>query len=220
MNHRHVRLVACATALVCAACSSSGGTGPTTTTLSASDDFERAQLGPNWAQVLGSNSGIVGGKDFGALTAGFMSVDWAAFQFGVDQFSEAVVASGKDANMMVQVHVRRQSSTLARYGFHYNVEKTPKVWEIKYDGVPTADTRIIASLAGTGPTGGDVIRIEARGREIRGYLNGQQVIVATDNATNAILAAGGTGMTTRMAGGTTTTYPAPIVASWKGGSLQ
>jgi hypothetical protein len=214
------RVVACAFLLLSAGCSSSPTTTPTPTSQNASDDFERSQLGPNWKQVLGgSNAGIVANKDFGALSAGFMSVDWTS-TFGADQFSEAVIAAGKNPNLMVQVHVRRQSGSLARYGFHFNLEKSPAVWEIKYDGVPTADTRILVSLAGSNPVAGDVIRIEARGREISGWLNGVRILVATDNAANAVLLTGGTGMTSRMATGTTTSYPAPIAASWKGGTLQ
>lgn len=214
------RQVLCAAIVaVLGACSS--GTSAPSPSLSASDDFERSQLGANWVQVLGgSNAGIVANKDFGALTAGFMSVDWAAAQFPADQFSEIVVASGKDANMMVQVHVRRQSGSLARYGLHFNLERTPPAWEIKYDGVPTPETRVLGSLVTTGPAGGDVIRIEARGRVISGFRNGQILLTATDNAANAILLAGGTGITSRVAtGSTTTTYPAPIAASWRGGPL-
>jgi hypothetical protein len=202
-----------------AGCSSATVT-PTPTTTTVTDDFERAQLGANWVQVLGgSNAGIVAGKDFGALSAGFMSVDWAAGQFPLDQFSEIVIANGRDPNLMVQVHVRRQSGSLARYGLHFNLEKTPPVWEIKYDGVPTAQTRILVSLVASGPVAGDVIRIEARGRQISGWRNGQPLLSATDNDATAILATGGTGITSRMATGTTTTYPAPIAASWKGGPL-
>ena len=198
------------------ACSS--GTGPAAITVT--DDFERIDLGPNWTHRIGTNAGIVGGKDFGALSFGFMSVDWTANQFGADQFSEATMAPGKDPNMLVQVHVRRQTvGSAARYGFHYTPEKIPPVWEIKFDGVPTPETRILAEVAGSPPAVGEVIRIEARGREIRAYRNGQLVLSATDNAPDAVLVAGGLGITTRMRQGTSTTYPTPIVASWKGGSL-
>ena len=194
----------------------SGGTGASDV---ASDDFERAALGPNWVELFGQSGGIVGGKDFGMLAAGFLTVDWAA-RFGADQFSEAVIAATKPANVLVQVHVRRQSDSFARYGFHYNPEKTPAVWEIKYDGVPTPDTRILASSTGPALVPGDVIRIEVRGREISGFLNGQRLLVATDLAPNAILGTGGTGITTRLKDGTTTTSPAAVVASWRGGTLK
>lgn len=186
--------------------------------VTASDDFERATLGANWSTASGSAAGIVAGN-FGALFLGPVSSDWIASSFGADQFSEVVVATGKDPNMLVQPHVRRQSSSPARYGFHYNLEKTPAVWEIKYDGVPTAEVRILTSTTGPAPVAGDVMRIEARGREISGYLNGQRILVATDNAASAILATGGVGITARLVVGTSTTYPTPIVASWRGGSL-
>lgn len=213
-----LRSAAFAAAWVALACSS--GVGPGSDASSASDDFERAQLGPSWNTAFGSAAGIIGGKDFGALSPGPVSVDWVPAQFAADQYSEVVVASGKDPNMMVQPHVRRQSGTLARYGFHHNSEKSPQVWEIKYDGVPTADVRILASLASSAPVAGDVIRIEARGREISGYLNGQRILAATDNAPDAILGTGGTGITARLESGTSTTYPTAIAASWTGGSLK
>jgi hypothetical protein len=211
------------TVLLLAACSSnpSEPVGPTPSGDEVVDDFERSALGPNWTYVpTGSNAGIVGGKDFGMMSAGFMSLDWTGSRFGADQFSEVVIAARKDPNLMVQVHVRRQSS-FARYGFHYNVERTPPAWEIKYDGVPTAQTRILGTSTTSGPAPGDVIRLEARGRVISGYKNGQAIITATDNDPSAVLLAGGTGITARtVLGSTTTTYPAPIAASWRGGSLR
>jgi hypothetical protein len=161
----------------------------------------------------------VAGKDFGALSIGFLTVDWAG-RFGADQFSEVVIAATKDVNALVQVHVRRQSDSFARYGFHYNPEKSPAVWEIKYDGVPTAQTRIIASTTGPALANGDVVRIEVRGRQISGFRNGQLVLVASDDAPNAILATGGTGITSRPKDGTTIPYPAPVAASWRGGTLK
>lgn len=201
------------------ACSDGTSPGIANNPATASDDFERASLGASWSTASGSAAGIVGGQDLGALSTGPLSIDWIATSFAADQFSEVVVAAGKDPNMLVQAHVRRQSSTPARYGFHFNPEKSPAVWEIKYDGVPTPDVRILTSAQGPEPVAGDVLRIEARGREISGYLNGVRILVATDNAANAILAAGRTGITARLKVGTSTTYPTPIVASWKGGSL-
>jgi hypothetical protein len=184
--------------------------------LDAVDEFERAELGANWSVVSGSAAGIVAGRDFGALFLGPVSVDWAT-DLGANQFSEVIIAGGKDANMLVQVHVRKQASTRARYGFHWNPEHTPAQWEIKFDGVPTAQTRILASAAGDGPANGDVIRIEAYGREIRGYHNGRLVLAATDSAADAVLISGGAGITARPKTGTVTSYPAPIAARWRGG---
>jgi hypothetical protein len=208
-----------AAVLVASACASSPS-NPGPSAAGASDDFERAALGPNWTHRIGSNAGIVASKDFGALSFGFMSVDWTATEFGADQYSEVVIAATKDPNMLVQVHVRRQTvGSAARYGFHWNPEQTPQVWELKFDGVPTAQTRLLTSVPGAGPVAGDVLRIEARGREISGWRNGQRILVATDNAPDATLTAGGAGITTRTRVGTTVTYPAPVAASWKGGSL-
>lgn len=190
---------------------------PSTGKGSGSDDFERVQLGPSW-RTSSAAAGIVGARDFGMLTLGSVAADWAASEFSGDQFSEVVVANGKDPNMLLQVHVRRQS-TGARYGFHYNPERSPAAWEIKYDGVPTEQTRIIASVVAAAPVAGDVIRIEAQGREITGYVNGRRLVTATDNAVSAFVKPGAAGITARPRRGSAPRLPSPIVATWRGGSL-
>lgn len=141
--------------------------------------------------------------------------------FDADQYSEIVVADAWRPDLLLQLHLRRQvGASKARYGFHYNAETIPPRWEIKYDGVPTAETRVLASSSSVpGPAGGDILRFEARGRVLGGYLNGQLVLSATDNAPNAILTTGGTGITARPRSGTTPMLPAPAAASWRGGSL-
>ena len=80
--------------------------------------------------------------------------------------------------------MRRRASDNARYGFHWNDESTFK-WEIKFDGVPTAQTRIVGSAAGTAPQLGDTLRVEARGNVIKGFHNGVEVVSATDTDQSA-----------------------------------
>jgi hypothetical protein len=187
----------------------------------SADDFERAELGPNWIDRLaGGVAGIVAGRDLGAMRApGNLSVDWVGASFPADQFGEIVVAAGKDPNLMFQLHVRRQSGTFVRYGFHYNIERSPAVWELKYDGVPAAETRILGTSTVAGPAAGDVIRFEIRGRVLSGFKNGQPIVTATDNAPSAILTTGAVGISVRPALGTSPRYPTSIAASWKGGPL-
>lgn len=185
----------------------------------AVDEFERLQLGPNW-RARSTATGIVGAMDFGALALGPVSADWAGTPLDEDQFSEIVVSAGKDPNMMAQVHVRHQRTTGARYGFHYNPERSPAVWEIKYDGVPAEQTRILARVAAPAPVAGDVIRIEAKGRGLTGYVNGKRILSATDNSASAVVGAGSAGITARPKRGSVVRYPTPIASTWRGGSLK
>jgi len=131
--------------------------------------------------------------------------------------------------MLTQVYVRRRTNDLARYGFHFNDENedgtgiaNPR-WEIKYDGVPTAQTRILASVPATMPQPGDTLRIEVRGTSpvlIKGFHNGMEVISATDSAHQRITASGVVGMVSRVRRGGFTAPPnSPVFAGWRGGSL-
>ena len=103
----------------------------------AADDFERHLLGPNWTLLLGSQAGIVNSRALGVANTNWCFVVWTASAFRADQFSEATIASDIDPNMLTQVFVRRRTSDLARYGFHWNGDPGRSQWEIKYDGVPT-----------------------------------------------------------------------------------
>ena len=180
-----------------------------------SDDFERASLGSDWKIHLGS-PGIVAGSDLGLVSGTFALVSWAA-SIPSDQFSEAQLSPNSD-KVDKGVFVRRRASDAARYQFHYDTNGTdadPRPhWQIKYDGVPTAQTRILASsFSARAPVPGDVIRIEAQGREIRGYLNGQLVLSAQDSA----ITAGTAGVALLKLGGVTA--PTAIVERWLGGRL-
>jgi hypothetical protein len=192
----------------------------------AADDFERATLGTNWTRYGGSQAQIVNGHDLGAPDpAIWCFVVWTASTFDADQFSEVVTAAGKPDSLLTQVYVRQRASDLARYGFHFNNENTttniPR-WEIKYDGVPSAQTRILASVPASMPAPGDTLRIEVRGTDpvvIAGFHNGVQVISATDSDHQRITTTGPAGMVSRLSSGTTARPNSPIFASWKGGTL-
>jgi len=196
----------------------------------AADDFERASLGGSWTRFGGSNAEIVNGRDLGVPTSTWLFVGWTASTFDADQFCEAVTADTKPDTLLTQVYVRRRASDLARYGFHFNDENpdgtgidNPR-WEIKYDGVPTAQTRTLSSVpTAILPRPGDVLRIEVRGTSpvtIKGFHNGVEVVSATDSAHQRITTTGPVGMVSRLRRGGYTAPPnSPVFASWRGGSL-
>src|SRR5437016_4422102 len=186
----------------------------------AIDDFERPSLGTNWTRLGGSSAEIVNGHDLGVPNTVGCAVSWSASTFLADQFSETVLAQDKPPNMLTQVYVRMRSTDRARYGFHFNGDPGNSRWEIKFDGVPTAQTRILASVPGLPPVPGDTVRIEAYGSTIRGYLNGQVLLTSVDTAPERITTTGPAGVVARNAQGTTNTPPTPIFASRQGGSLD
>jgi hypothetical protein len=193
---------------------SPGASGSAAAPDSADDDFERASLGADWT-VHNGEVGIVKG-DLVLRSKGIGILTRSAPNFGADQFSEAVLAQGRDAGSMQQVFVRRRQSDGARYGFCYNPD--PGRWEIEFDGVPRERTRILASLpvkAGPGP--GDTIRIEVRGNTLKGFHNGKEILSATAAAADAITQSGPPGLAFHIRD--TKVYPVPMFAGWKGGNL-
>ena len=188
--------------------------------------FERATLGTNWTRYGGSQAEIVNGHDLGAPDPSIWCfVVWKASSFDADQFSEVITATGKPDSLLTQVYVRQRASDLARYGFHFNNENTttniPR-WEIKYDGVPADQTRLLASVPAPMPAPGDTLRIEVRDTDpvvITGFHNGVQVICATDSAHQRITTTSPAGMVSRLSSGQTAPPNSPIFASWKGGTL-
>ncbi|MEP7170173.1 MAG: hypothetical protein ABI855_12440, partial [Bacteroidota bacterium] len=148
----------------------------------ASDDFERHLLGNNWTVYFGGNDvGIVDSSDLGypGNSGYFGLLGWTTNTFQADQYSQIIISPNKNDSMLCQAFVRRRSSDFARYGFHWN---NIGQWEIKYDGVPTAQTRILASVFAPAPVGGDTIRTEITGMTISGYRNGTLMLTATDTA--------------------------------------
>jgi hypothetical protein len=186
------------------------------------DDFERHLLGASWT-VLVPGSGIVNQSDLGVTSGTGCAVGWTGSIFAVDQFSETQLSIDVDPVMLQQVFVRRRASDNARYGFHWNGDLGNSRWEIKYDGVPTPQTVILASANGFGPAPGDAIRIEACGTSpvmLRGFHNGQLLITAFDSSPQRITIAGVAGVVSRPRQGSAITPPSPIFESWSGGSLE
>jgi len=185
------------------------------------DDFERHMLGPDWVVLAGVGSvGLVDQSDLG-LVAGPArggAVAWEADTFLVDEFSEAVISPARADSMLLQVYVRLRAADNARYGFHWNNAFGGR-WEIKYDGVPAQQTRILASAIAPEPLPGDRIWIEARGLTISGYHNGLLVLTAEDTAPDAITDAGKLGVVFRFTTSAPAVYPSAVVEGWTGGDL-
>lgn len=189
-----------------------------------SDDFERANLGSNWTVYFGSgNVEIVNSSDLGYPASGYFTiVGWTANSFQADQYSEIIISPNKDDSMLCQAFVRRRSSDFARYGFHWNPAYGGR-YEIKYDGVPTPQVRILDSLVAPVPLDGDTLRIEISGMTISGYHNGSLVLQASDTAystSSPITTTGVPGIAFRF---NSVSYPAPypsaVIEEWNGGNL-
>jgi hypothetical protein len=185
--------------------------------LVVTDDFERADgsLGPDWVNDP-ANLGIQSGEVGMAVLGGSSLARWGANGFGPDQFSEVVVGT-LDGNTFdifrgLQVFARMQlQGTPWRYGFHYF--SNTRTYQIKYDGGPSAETRILAESAVEPlPVPGDRFRIELVGDTVRGYVNDRLKIQAVDDA----LSGGAIGFVIGLNQGSTT-LPRRIVASWRGG---
>ena len=123
------------------------------------DNFERITgLSPNWTVYAGGSSvGIVNGSDMGLVSGpGLIGISgWTANNFSVDQYSEAQISSNALDSMLKQVFVRRRNSDFARYAFHWNNAFGGR-YEIKYDGVPTPQVRVLTSVPSTPPLPGDL----------------------------------------------------------------
>lgn len=118
----------------------------------AIDKFERSVgLGSNWTVYFGGSAiTIIADSDIGISNSStlFGIAAWTGSNFEANQYSEAIISSEKIDSMWAQVFVRRRTSDAARYAFHWSDRdgKIPGLWDIKYDGVPTPQTRILDSL--------------------------------------------------------------------------
>jgi len=206
------------------------GAGTTGGGLEAFDDFERSELGPAWRVVFppppnDTQVQILDDSDLGMGPGpqGFFLVNWVGSSFAPDQFCEATIPLDAGPDWIYQVYVRWREDDAARYGFHYNGDPgqdTFGQWVFKYDGVPSPETRIIASTpATTIPGPGDTLRVEVEGFTLRGYLNGELVLEAEDTDPSRI-AAGEVGLAARWATGNMgTPAPVKVYEAWAGGEL-
>gem|GEM_PF-2387025 len=193
----------------------------------ASDDFERASLMTNWTVVYppdGSQVKIVGSSDLGMGPGplGFFLVNWTGTTFEADQFCEAKVPADATPGWAYMVYVRWRATDAARYGFAYDSDPSQPqfgTWIFKYDGVPSSQTRVFASVPGPAIQPGDTVRVEIRGYTLRGFLNGNLIMEATDTDATRI-ANGVPGLAARWSNGNTRTDVDVMVwESWSGGSL-
>ena len=195
------------------------------------DDFEAQMLSGNWQVIFppppNTQVQILDGSDLGMGPGpqGFFLVNWVGTSFAADQFCEATIPLDVNPDWLHQVYVRWRAADGARYGFHYNGDPGQPGfgnWAFKYDGVPSAQTRVIAEVPAVAvppPGPGDTLRIEVQGYELRGYKNGVLVLTETDTDPSKI-ADGQVGLAARWATGNQgTSAPAKVWESWAGGSL-
>ncbi len=193
------------------------------------DDFERESLGPDWAVIFppppNDQVAIIDGSDLGMLPGpqGFFLVNYRGETFGPDQFCEATIPLDVVGDWAHQVYVRWRPRDGARYGFGYDNDPGQEFfgsWYFKYDGVPSAQTRVFATAPGVLPQPGDVLRVEVEGLSLRGYHNGRLVLEATDTDPSQILD-GEPGLAARWAtGNQSTAQTAKVWEDWAGGTLD
>lgn len=176
------------------------------------DTFDRpdGSSGPNWAWQFSSAVGAIrSGSLGGASGTGLIVGWWTPETFADRQFSEIVVSAGFNPveTYALQVFVRRQASSLWRYGFHY--QPSTGKYTLKYDG--GSSTVVLAETSGAQFAPGDVVRIEAYGTTIRGLLNGVVILTATHTA----LTGGQTGLVINQ----TYSTAQQAIDVWRGGSL-
>lgn len=180
------------------------------------DEFERATLGENWELVGGTHT-IIGSSDWGISDATAAISAWAYTLASGDQFSEVQLSSDFVASTSAAVFVRKQAGLAERYQFHYDTDGTAEIpephWQLKHDGIEPGVVFASAMTPGA-PAAGDVLRIEARGQVISGFLNGVKIIEATHTALTTgrigVAAAYGAGPVPRTE---------PVHERWTGGEL-
>lgn len=193
----------------------------------ASDDFERTTLGSTWMLWVNAEC-AVNGSDLVQVNPTNWCYAVYSTTFAADQFSEAVISPDKPAQVLTQVFVRQQpvgtpNGNGARYGFHYNADPGKAWWEIKYDGVASAETRVWMNSTAPAPVPGDRLRLEVRGTNpvmLRALHNGVEILAISDSEPQRIATTGHSGVVERPAG-SSAPPPAnsPVFESWCGGGL-
>ncbi|MEK6675579.1 MAG: hypothetical protein AABZ47_07985 [Planctomycetota bacterium] len=172
----------------------------------AVDDFERESLGSNWLSTQGTLT-ILNGSDLGIQATGIGIIAWQGSSFSADQYGEGEIASGWNPQTSLQLNVRLNTSSGARYGLRWLGGGT---MELRY----TASGQSVLLGTATGQTlvAGDTLRLEAQGTTLRGFKNSSQIIIATDSN----LSSGTAGIAFSADSGS---VPAVCLESWTGGSL-
>jgi hypothetical protein len=174
----------------------------------AVDDFERTNLGDTWAVAFGTPA-IINASDFGATASGASHAGWQGSAFSADQFCEGEMAAGWNPANSIQLCVRSTLQTGARYGFRWLGGAGGNI-ELRYHNGPTSV--LLASAGGHTLSAGDVMRIEAVGSVIRGYINGGLVLTGNDGN----LAGGTASVVVFFGSGTSVSF----LESWSGGSID
>jgi hypothetical protein len=183
------------------------------------DDFERASLGSSWT-VYAGNPGVVSSSDLGVLSntggalLGLAILGHTEQTFQADQFSEITLSQDLHPALLMQVFVRRRTSDNQRYGFHW--QDSPDRWILKLDGGSPGIE--LVTLPGTRPQPGDIMRIEVSGSTLRGFLNGQQILQATDSNLPDT-GVPGVAMNIFVGNIPDSDFPITAIEVWKGGEL-
>lgn len=156
--------------------------------LPASDNFDRANespLGGNWTAPDGQADSkflLVGDGSHGHLEgqggATIQWMYWNADSFNTNHKSQIVLSGGNDitnSGNYCGVSVRIQSS--GQSGYYWGIITGAYKLRRLDSGTQSSD---LATIADT-PTVNDVLRLEASGTTITGFLNGTQKVQVTDN---------------------------------------
>lgn len=189
-------------------------TMPTVQVTGATDTFTRANggLGANWTAQSGLGTPSITNNAVGCRQ--FFVTTYTAQTFSADCSSEVTLAPGfltTDLKKCPQVFVRRNASTLERYGFFVD-PGDPTGLQLKFDGgvstvILTKTTRIVPAI-------GDVWKITVVGNLITGYVNGVQKLQITDTRLSA---AGGSGF--GFVPNVGTSADDEIIGDWTGRNL-
>jgi hypothetical protein len=158
--------------------------------LPATDDFNRASLGANWAVMAGAPS--CDGAAYVPTGSGDNSARWVADAFANDHYSQAQIAAAVTSGEN-QV-LARCAGTNNQYGAATNCATYKDLYKV----VAGSYTDLGQQTTGAIPTTGDTIRIEAQGTTLRFVLNGVTQFSLADSS----LASGAAGVNVWVNGAT------------------